>query len=75
MKNTISGAGLNCRIQIRGGIPKLVTCERSGPYCNVCEHAPGIKHRTTPIHTKLKTRIRKGAFDHVQFVRRNKCLT
>ena len=81
MKNMIGGEGLNCRLKIRGKVNKI-TCQRSGPYCNVCEFAPGVERQgnlasmkkgpiaTAHVHrTKLKDKLRIGGHDDINFVR------
>lgn len=81
MIKIIGGAGLNCRLKVRGKAHKI-TCQRSGPYCNVCEFAPGVERQgnlatmvkgpiaAAHVHRmKLKNRLRIGGIDDTKFVR------
>jgi hypothetical protein len=81
MTKMIGGAGLNCRLKVRGKAHK-VTCQRSGPYCNVCEFAPGVERQGNlasmikgPIaaahvqRKNLKNKLRIDGVDDTEFVR------
>lgn len=81
MINIIGGEGLNCRLKIHGKVNK-VTCQRSGPYCNVCEFAPGVERQgnlasmvkgpiaAAHVHRKnLKGKLRIDGADDTKFVR------